>query len=135
MKKILTLLMVASVFSLIACGGPTEEEKAAAEAEAAEMVEGLMGDVEEEMDEEKAEHVCGDECKEKGCTGAKCGEKGHECSGKCHAKTDEKHSCSESCNAGTHKCGAHCGCGEECGCSEGATCSAKCEIKKEEGAE
>ena len=38
MKKVLALLMLAVMFSLVACG-PTEEEKAKAEADAAAMVE------------------------------------------------------------------------------------------------
>ncbi len=46
MKKLLTMLMVAGIFSLVACG-PSEEEKAAAEAEAAAMVEEMMGEMEE----------------------------------------------------------------------------------------
>jgi hypothetical protein len=50
MKKFLTMLMVASIFSLVACG-PTEEEKAANEAEAAAMVEEMMGGLEEAIEE------------------------------------------------------------------------------------
>jgi hypothetical protein len=58
MKKFLTMLMVASIFSLVACG-PTEEEKVAAEAEAAAMVEEMMGGLEEVIDapEEVAEET------------------------------------------------------------------------------
>ena len=41
MKKLLVMLMVAGIFSLVACG-PSEEEKAAAEAEATEMVEEMF---------------------------------------------------------------------------------------------
>ena len=130
MKRFLTVLMVASIFSLVACG-PSEEEKAAAEAEATEMIEGLMGDLEEVADD-KPEHVCDEKCKgEAGCTGSKCGEADHECTEACHAKTEGEHTCGESCSTGTHKCGEHCQCGDDCTCAEGATCSGKCEIKKE----
>ncbi len=91
MKKFLTMLMVASIFSLVACG-PTEEEKAAAEAEAAAMVEEMFEGLEEAIEEvaeeaapaELAEHVCTDKCTEDACHIA-CGEKGHECSDACHA--------------------------------------------------
>ena len=62
MKKFLTMLMVASIFSLVACG-PTEEEKVAAEAEAAAMVEEMFEGLEEEMEatEEVAEEVVAEE--------------------------------------------------------------------------
>ncbi len=58
MKKFLTMLMVASIFSLVACG-PTEEEKVAAEAEAAAMVEEMFEGLEEEM--EATEEVVAEE--------------------------------------------------------------------------
>ena len=94
MKKVLALLMVAGMFSLVACG-PTEEEKVAAEAEAAAMVEGMMGDLEVALEEEVVEeemvlavHECDATCEENGCTGARCGEEGHECSDACHASDD-----------------------------------------------
>ncbi len=88
MKKILMLLMVAGIFSLVACG-PSEEEKAAAEAEAAAAVEELFNGLEEEVATEEtatelAAHVCDDKCKE-ACTGPRCGEAGHECTEACHA--------------------------------------------------
>ena len=97
MKKIFTLLMVASMFSLVACG-PSEEESAAAEAEAAAAVEELFDGLEEEIDAateevaevELAEHVCGDKCTEEACSFA-CGEKGHECSDACHADEEGEH--------------------------------------------
>ena len=84
MKKIFTLLMVASMFSLVACG-PTEEEQAAAEADAAAMVEELFEGLEEDIDAateevaevELAEHVCNDNCVEGQCHYV-CGEQGHE---------------------------------------------------------
>ena len=58
MKKFLTMLMVASIFSLVACG-PTEEEKKAAEVEAEAMVEEMFEGLEEEREatEEVAEEV------------------------------------------------------------------------------
>ncbi len=105
MKKLLTMLMVASIFSLVACG-PSEEEQAAAEAEAAAAVEDLFNGLEEEIDAtteevaevELAEHVCGDKCTAEACHFA-CGEKGHECSDACHADKeggeDEGHDHSE----------------------------------------
>ena len=91
MRKIFTLLMVASLFSLVACG-PSEEEAAAAEAEAEAMVndmfEGLEEAVEEAAEEvaELKEHECDATCEESGCTGARCGEVGHECTDACHAE-------------------------------------------------
>jgi len=97
MKKIFTLLMVASMFSLVACG-PSEEEAAAAEAEAAAAVEELFDGLEEEIDAaaedvaevELAEHVCNDNCTEEACSFA-CGEKGHECGDACHANDGHDH--------------------------------------------
>tara|TARA_B100000809_G_scaffold39989_1_gene34955 strand:- start:249 stop:503 length:255 start_codon:yes stop_codon:yes gene_type:complete len=56
MKKFLTMLMVASIFSLVACG-PTEEEKVADEAKAAEKVEEMMVGLEEVAEEVVAEDV------------------------------------------------------------------------------
>jgi ABC-type Zn uptake system ZnuABC Zn-binding protein ZnuA len=50
MKKLLAMLMVAGIFSLVACG-PSEEEKAAAEAEAAAMVEEMFDGIEEAAEE------------------------------------------------------------------------------------
>jgi len=103
MKKVLVLLMVAGMFSLVACG-PTEEEKKAAEAEAAAMVEEMMGGLEDAMEEEPAAeeemalavHECDATCEENGCTGPRCGEEGHECTEACHAEHDhaegEEHS-------------------------------------------
>ncbi|MDF1672643.1 MAG: hypothetical protein P1U41_04015 [Vicingaceae bacterium] len=93
MKKVLALLMVAGMFSLVACG-PSEEEKAEAEAAMNEMVEGLdaaMEEVVEEVEEETtvlAAHVCDDKCAD-GCTGPRCGEEGHECSDACHAEGED----------------------------------------------
>jgi hypothetical protein len=94
MKKLLTMLMVAGIFSLVACG-PSEEEKAAAEAEAAAMVEEMMGSMEEAIEEvateevtELAEHVCNDKCTADACY-TTCGEKGHECTDACHAESTE----------------------------------------------
>jgi hypothetical protein len=63
MKKIFTLLMVASMFSLVACG-PSEQESAEAEAEAAAAVEELFDGLEEEIDaavEEVAEEEVAEE--------------------------------------------------------------------------
>ena len=60
MKKFLTMLMVASIFSLVACG-PTEEEKVADEAKAAEKVEEMMVGLEEVAEEVVAEEVVTEE--------------------------------------------------------------------------
>jgi len=89
MKKILMLLMVAGIFSLVSCG-PSEEEKAAAEAEATAAVEELFNGLEEEVATEEvatelADHVCTDKCTAEACSFA-CGEKGHTCSEACHAE-------------------------------------------------
>ena len=92
MKKLLAMFMVASIFSLVACG-PSEEETAEAEAEAAAAVEELFEGLEEEIDAateevaevELAEHVCNDNCTEEACSFA-CGEQGHECTDACHAE-------------------------------------------------
>jgi len=86
--------MVASMFSLVACG-PSAEEKAKAEADAEamvnEMFEGLEEAMEEEVAEETelAEHACDAKCEEAGCTGPRCGEAGHECTDACHADDAE----------------------------------------------
>ena len=95
MKKLFTLLMVASMFGLVACG-PSAEETAAAEAEAEAMVnemfegaEAAMEEVVAEEEVELAEHVCDATCEEGECTGPRCGEAGHECSDACHAEGGE----------------------------------------------
>lgn len=54
MKKLLAMIMVASMFSLVACG-PSEEEKAAAEAEAEAAVNELMNTLDEAAEEATAE--------------------------------------------------------------------------------
>lgn len=51
MKKLLSMIMVAAMFSLVACG-PSEEEKAAAQAEAEAAVNELMNTLEEAPVEE-----------------------------------------------------------------------------------
>ena len=56
MKKVLALLMVAGMFSLVACG-PSEEEKAAAEAEAQKIADDLMKGLEEAVEEEPTDEV------------------------------------------------------------------------------
>lgn len=56
MKKVLALLMVAGMFSLVACG-PSEEEKAAAEAEAQKIADDLMKGLEEAVEEEPTAEV------------------------------------------------------------------------------
>jgi len=56
MKKVLTLVMVASMFSLVACG-PTPEEQAAAEAEAQKIADDLMKGFEEAVQEEPVAEV------------------------------------------------------------------------------
>ena len=56
MKKVLALLMVAGMFSLVACG-PSEEEKAAAQAEAEELTKNLMESMEGAMTEEPTAEV------------------------------------------------------------------------------
>ena len=60
MKKFLTMVMVAGMFSLVACG-PTEEEKAKAEADAAAMVEEMMGGLEEAIEEPAEEELVEEE--------------------------------------------------------------------------
>ena len=92
MKKLFTMLMVAGMFGLIACG-PSAEEKAAAESEAEAVVNEMFEELEEAAEEvseevELAAHVCDAKCEEAGCTGPRCGEEGHECSEACHAKAE-----------------------------------------------
>ena len=82
MKKVLALLMVAGIFSLVACG-PTEEEKAKAEADAAAMVEEMMGGLEEAMEEPAEEEVAETEEVE-AVEGEEAAEEGHE-----HAEGEE----------------------------------------------
>lgn len=86
MKKLLTMLMIAGLFGLVACGSGNDAE---AEAEAAALVEGLMNDAVDAVDEateETAEalvaHECGADCTEEGCS-FKHGEEGHECTDAC----------------------------------------------------
>ena len=82
MKKVLALLMVAGMFSLVACG-PTEEEKAKAEADAAAMVEEMMGGLEQAMEEPAEEEVAETEEVE-AVEGEEAAEEGHE-----HAEGEE----------------------------------------------
>ncbi len=51
MKKVLTLMMVAGMFSLVACG-PSAEEKEAAEAKAEQVANDLMKGMDEATTEE-----------------------------------------------------------------------------------
>lgn len=78
---------------------------------------------------ELKDHVCTDACKDAGKCVTTCGEKGHECTDACHAKAQTEHKCSDKCNAGTHKCGDHCGCGDSCACTSEASCSDACTVK------
>jgi uncharacterized low-complexity protein len=79
MKKLLTLLMVAGMFSLVACG-PSEEEKANAEAEASAQAEQVMNEAVEEATQEVAEEVADStaegemKCEEGKCEEGKCGD-------------------------------------------------------------
>ena len=60
MKKLLSMIMVAAMFSLVACG-PSEEEKAAATAEAEAAVTELMETLEEAPAEEATAEVATEE--------------------------------------------------------------------------
>jgi hypothetical protein len=87
MKKILKILMVASIFSLVACGS-VEETKVTEE-----IIEEVTAEVTEEAAPvELAEHVCAEKCTAEACHFA-CGEKGHVCSDACHAteEASEEH--------------------------------------------
>ena len=94
MRKLFTLLMVASMFGLVACG-PSAEENAADAADADAMANEMFETAEDAMEEvvaevtELAEHVCDATCEEGECTGPRCGEAGHECSDACHAEGEE----------------------------------------------
>ena len=88
MKKVLALLMVAGMFSLVACGSeetPVNEETAVTE-ETTTIEESTEEVVEEGV--LLAVHECDATCEENGCTGPRCGEEGHECSDACHASVD-----------------------------------------------
>ncbi|HIA05580.1 MAG TPA: hypothetical protein EYN71_02540 [Flavobacteriales bacterium] len=94
MKKVLTMLLVASIFGLVACN-QSADEQAGAEAEAVEAVEDAVEAVEEEAveaveetTEELADHVCpNDRCTDEACHYLH-GEKGHECGDDCHSEDD-----------------------------------------------
>ena len=92
MKKVLTMLLVAGIFGLVACN-QSAEEQAGAEAEATEVVEEAVEAVEEaveaveEATEELADHVCSDNCTADACSFAH-GEKGHTCGDDCHSEDD-----------------------------------------------
>jgi ABC-type Zn uptake system ZnuABC Zn-binding protein ZnuA len=60
MKKFLTMLMVASIFSLVACG-PTDEETAANQAEADALVNEMIEGSEEVAEDVVAEDVVAEE--------------------------------------------------------------------------
>ncbi|MFB0926117.1 MAG: hypothetical protein QMB65_12690 [Vicingaceae bacterium] len=60
MKKFLTMLMVASIFSLVACG-PTDEETAANQAEADALVNEMIEGSEEVAEDVVAEEVVAEE--------------------------------------------------------------------------
>lgn len=89
-------MMVACLFSLVACG-PAADDQAATEAEetvtaeevADEAIEEVIEEAEEASDE-LADHVCNDDCTSEGCS-FKHGEKGHECSEACQGEGEEGH--------------------------------------------
>lgn len=91
MKKLLAVLIVASIFSLVACGSSEEEKQktdADATATAEELFNGLENEAEATTEEEVAEveyadHVCNEKCTAEACF-YKCGEKGHVCTEACH---------------------------------------------------
>ncbi len=101
MKKLFSLLMVAGMLSLVACGGGEENTEAMVDEAANELLEELDNALEEEVVEEAAaeeaaaeeapaelaEHVCNDNCTPEACHTV-CGEKGHECSDACHASEE-----------------------------------------------
>ncbi|MCL4817122.1 MAG: hypothetical protein KJZ56_10820 [Flavobacteriales bacterium] len=53
MKKFLSMIMIAGLFSMVACG-PSEEEKAAAEAEAERLTNELMQSLDQAVEESEA---------------------------------------------------------------------------------
>ncbi|GIK70735.1 MAG: hypothetical protein BroJett020_20300 [Bacteroidota bacterium] len=53
MKKFLSMIMIAGLFSMVACG-PSEEEKAAAEAEAEKLTNELMQSLDQAVEESEA---------------------------------------------------------------------------------
>lgn len=53
MKKFLSMIMIASLFSMVACG-PSEEEKAAAEAEAEKLTNELMQSLDQAVEGSEA---------------------------------------------------------------------------------
>ena len=75
MKKLLVMLMVAGIFSLVACG-PSEEEKAAAEAEATEMVDEMFEESTEDV-EEVAEEATEEEATEEEAAEEEATEEAH----------------------------------------------------------
>ncbi|MBL4752191.1 MAG: hypothetical protein JKY52_01140 [Flavobacteriales bacterium] len=94
MKKIFTMLMVASIFSLVACG-PTAEENGAKESDATTKVDEATPVSEETAEEpaseatgeELADHVCNDNCTADACSFTH-GEKGHTCDDSCHGDSE-----------------------------------------------
>ena len=56
MKKFLSLIMAACLFSIVACG-PSEEEKAKAEAEAKAAVEAMFNEIETAVEETEVVEV------------------------------------------------------------------------------
>ena len=91
MKKVFSLMLVAGIFALGACG-PSDEEAAAAQEEAEDAVNAIFDNLEDAVEEAAeeveeagdalAEHVCNEDCTEDGCA-FKHGEEGHECGDEC----------------------------------------------------
>jgi hypothetical protein len=62
MKKVLTMLLVAGIFGLVACGPSADETTATEAVEAVEEVAEEAVEAAEEATEEVAEHTCSDDC-------------------------------------------------------------------------
>jgi hypothetical protein len=98
MKKILSIMLVAGVFALTACGGEEEKEEENEEETKTENVEKAPETETETAPEEPVAgakaHACDDKCAE-ACTGPRCGEEGHDCEAAgcaAHKEGDHEHS-------------------------------------------
>lgn len=79
--KIIYLTLLVAAISFSSCSSTSSNEESTTETSVVN---------EENADEAEllAEHKCDATCEKEGCTGARCGEKGHECKASCHKKED-----------------------------------------------
>lgn len=88
--KLIYLSLLTAALSFSSCSVSTTNE------EATKDTTSVSAEETTEDAELLAEHKCDATCEKEGCTGARCGEKGHECKASCHEKAEGETSGEES---------------------------------------